>query len=66
VVAAVKDKTAQEQLEPRLTKWVENGWGPIVTAIRRVLAGERDVEVLWDDLNLDDSMIIDEILRRIV
>jgi tetratricopeptide (TPR) repeat protein len=66
VVAAVKDKTAQERLELRLTKWVENGWGQIVTAIRRVFAGERDVEVLWDDLNLDDSMIIDEILRRIV
>ena len=34
-----------------------------VTAIRRVLAGEREVEVLWDDLDLEDSMIIAAILR---
>jgi tetratricopeptide (TPR) repeat protein len=63
VVAAVGNKAAREQLEPELLRRVENGWGQLVGAIRRVLAGERDVEVLWDDLDMEDSMIIAAILR---
>jgi tetratricopeptide (TPR) repeat protein len=63
VVIAVGNKAAREQLEPELLRRVENGWGQLVGAIRRVLAGERDVEVLWDDLDADDSMIIAAILR---
>jgi tetratricopeptide (TPR) repeat protein len=63
VVAAVGNAAAREQLEPELVRRVESGWGQMVAAIRRVLAGERDVEVLWDDLDLDDSMIIAAILR---
>jgi CHAT domain-containing protein len=65
VVAAVGDKAAQAELEPILTQGVEKGRGQIVAAIRRVLAGEREVEVLWDDLDLDDSMIIAAILGRV-
>jgi hypothetical protein len=44
---------------------VENGWGLLVAAIRRVLAGEREVEALWDDLDADDSMVIAAILRGV-
>jgi tetratricopeptide (TPR) repeat protein len=65
VVAAVGDKAVQAKLEPILTQKIENGWGQLVAAIRRVLAGEREVEVLWDDLDLDDSMIIAAILGRV-
>jgi hypothetical protein len=65
VVAAVGDKAAQSQLEPILTQKIENGWGQLVAAIRRVLAGEREVEVLWDDLDADDSMIIAAILGQV-
>jgi tetratricopeptide (TPR) repeat protein len=65
VVAAVGDKAAQAELEPNLTQTIENGRGQLVAAIRRVLAGEREVEVLWDDLDLDDSMIIAAILGRV-
>jgi hypothetical protein len=50
-------------LEPLLPQLVEIGRGQLVGAIRRVLAGDRDVEVLWDDLDLEDSMIIGAILR---
>jgi tetratricopeptide (TPR) repeat protein len=63
VVIAVGNKAAREQLEPVLVRKVENGLGQLVGAIRRVWAGERDVEVLWDDLDLEDSMIIAAILR---
>jgi tetratricopeptide (TPR) repeat protein len=65
VVAAVGDKAVQAELEPILTQMIENGWGQLLAAIRRVLAGEREVEVLWDDLDLDDSMIIAAILGRV-
>jgi tetratricopeptide (TPR) repeat protein len=65
VVAAVGDKAVQAELEPILTQMIENGWGQLVAAIRRVLAGEREIEVLWDDLDLDDSMIIAAILGRV-
>jgi tetratricopeptide (TPR) repeat protein len=65
VVAAVGDEAAQAQLEPILTIGMENGRGQLVAAIRRVLAGEREIEVLWDDLDADDSMIIAAILGRV-
>jgi tetratricopeptide (TPR) repeat protein len=65
VVAAVGDAAAREQLEPELVHMVEIGRGQLVAAIRRVLAGEREVEALWDDLDLDDSMIIAAILRGV-
>ena len=65
MVAAVGDTAARVQLEPELVRGVENGKGRLVTAIRRVLAGERDVEALWDDLDADDSMIIAAILRGV-
>jgi tetratricopeptide (TPR) repeat protein len=66
VVAAVENEAARAQLEPVLVRQTENGWGQLlVAAIRLVLAGEREIEVLWDDLDADDSMIIAAILRRI-
>jgi tetratricopeptide (TPR) repeat protein len=65
VVAAMGDAAAREQLEPMLVQGVEVGRGQVVVAIRRVLAGEREVEALWDDLDADDSMIIAAILRGV-
>jgi hypothetical protein len=61
----VGDAAAREQLEPELVRGVENVRGQLVAAIRRVLAGERDVEALWDDLDLEDAMIIAAILRGV-
>jgi hypothetical protein len=65
VVAAVGDAAAREQLESELFRQVAPIWGQLVAAIWRVLAGEREVEALWDDLDLDDSMIIAAILGRV-
>jgi tetratricopeptide (TPR) repeat protein len=63
VVAAVGDAATREQLEPELVQGVGFGRGQLVAAIRRVWAGEREVEVLWADLDANDSMIIAAILR---
>jgi tetratricopeptide (TPR) repeat protein len=65
VVTAVADQSAAEQLETLLTNRNENGWGQLVAAIRRILAGERSIEALWDDLDADDSMIIQAIIDRL-
>ncbi len=66
VVAALEDAAVREQFEPVLVQGVEFGRGQLVAAIRRVLDGERNREMLWDDLDLDDSMIIAAILQKIV
>jgi len=65
VVAATQIKKVREKLEPDLEQRAEHGWGNLVAAIRLVLDGERDEDVLWESLNMEDSMIISAILRRL-
>jgi tetratricopeptide (TPR) repeat protein len=65
VVAAVADQSAAEKLEAMLTMLIENGWEQFVIAIRRILAGDRSIEALWDDLDMFDSMIICAIIDRL-
>jgi tetratricopeptide (TPR) repeat protein len=66
VVATVEDEAVREKLEPLLALMMEIGCKQLINAIRHILAGERNVEALWADLDLDDSMIIDAIVRRII
>jgi hypothetical protein len=40
----------------------QDGWTNLVAAIRRILSGERDADLLCDDLDLEDSVIIEAIL----
>jgi tetratricopeptide (TPR) repeat protein len=65
VVAAVDDAEMRQQFETELEVWVQNGWGNLVPAIRRLLEGERDVDVLCESLSSEDSMIIYAILRGV-
>jgi tetratricopeptide (TPR) repeat protein len=65
IVVAISDQTALEQLELVLTILVTNGGEQLVAAIRRILAGERSIKALWDDLNADESMIIQAIIDRL-
>ncbi|BAY28322.1 TPR domain protein [Nostoc carneum NIES-2107] len=65
VIAAVNDAKVRQQLELVLEKMVKRGWGNLVAAIRLVLNGERDEDVLCESLDLDTSMIINAILRGI-
>jgi hypothetical protein len=43
----------------------QRGWTNLVAAVRQILAGERNEQVLFAPLDLEDSMIIDTILRAI-
>jgi tetratricopeptide (TPR) repeat protein len=65
VVAAVNDAEERQQLEAEMEELVKRGWGNLMAAIHRVLEGERDEDVLCEPLDMEDSMIINAILRGI-
>ncbi|OUL25313.1 CHAT domain-containing protein [Nostoc sp. 106C] len=64
VVAAVDNAQIREQLEIEMENAAE-GRQNLFAAIRRILARERDENILCEQLNLEDSMIISAILRGI-
>jgi tetratricopeptide (TPR) repeat protein len=65
VVAATREQSARDMLEPLLIQLKDNGEARLVAAIERILIGERSVEDLWDGLNANASVMIEAILRRI-
>jgi tetratricopeptide (TPR) repeat protein len=67
VVAAVAKPALQSQLESMLQKREAKGWTQLTAAIRRVLAGDRDWNMLCDAERLDllDSVILQKILQRV-
>ncbi|BAY20492.1 TPR domain protein [Calothrix sp. NIES-2100] len=64
VVAAVDNAEIREQLEIEMENFAEV-WQNLVAAIRRILAGERDENILCEQLYSEHSMIISAILRGI-
>ncbi|MBC1240255.1 CHAT domain-containing protein [Nostoc sp. 2RC] len=64
VVAAMHNAEIREQLEIEMENAAE-GWQNLDAAIRRILVGERDENILCEPLNLEESMIISAILRGI-
>ncbi|MDD3326480.1 MAG: tetratricopeptide repeat protein [Zoogloea sp.] len=62
---ATGDASAATQLATALTQMAEHGWTALVTALRRVLAGERDADLLCETLDLDNSMIIETLLAAL-
>ncbi len=65
VVATVSDSERRQQLEELLEPYVNKGWVNLVTAIRQILAGERDEDVFLEDLNYEDAVTIRAILQGI-
>ncbi|MCP4699661.1 MAG: tetratricopeptide repeat protein [Gammaproteobacteria bacterium] len=65
VAATVKEPEQRPDLEEGLTQMAEQGWGDLATAIRRILDGERDEEVLCEPLDGEDAAIITTILQGI-
>ena len=61
-VAAVTNPEARQQLEGVLQISEQNGWGALVARIRRVLAGERD-EQLLNGLDEEDRVIVAAVLE---
>ncbi|MCC5661657.1 tetratricopeptide repeat protein [Nostoc sp. XA010] len=64
VVAAVDNAEIREQLEIKMKNFAED-LPNLLAAIRRILAGERDENILCEPLNSGEFMIISPILRGI-
>lgn len=65
VIAATTDTTARQELEPVLEELQRGGLQNLVAAIRQILAGERDEDMLCAALDLDNAMVVMEILERL-
>jgi tetratricopeptide (TPR) repeat protein len=63
VVMALEDGEQRTHAEEALPTLERNGWTSLVPAIRRVLGGERDADLLCDSLDREDAMIISAILQ---
>lgn len=64
VVQTVQNPTLMPQMEEVLKLSEKNGWGDVVTVIRKVLDGSREVS-LMQGLDEEDSIIIEAILNGI-
>jgi len=64
IVKALNDPSLMPNVEQVLKISEENGWGQLVTAIRRVIKGDRDNSIL-NGLDEEDGIIVDAILKGI-
>lgn len=62
VVQVCHDPGLRSQLEPALKQSEENGWGQLVTALRKILDGSRDEGIL-KSLDEEDGTIVEAVLR---
>ncbi len=62
VVQTVNQPELKPQLEQALQQSEQNGWGALVAAIRKILAGSRD-ESLLKGLDEEDAIITEAILK---
>ena len=65
VMIALQDSSQLPQLEERLQSRSAIGWGDLVAAIRRILAGERNEDELCWELDRIDSLIVGEVLKKL-
>lgn len=64
-LTATGDASVAKQLDEALTRMTEHGWTALVTALRRVLAGERDADLLCEPLDAEDSLIVETLLAAL-
>jgi hypothetical protein len=62
---ALHDPDTADDFQTAVSRMEKRGWTNLVAAIRRILAGERNKQTLCAPLDLEDSMIIETILRAI-
>ena len=60
-----RDFAAAEQCRTALSQMEEHGWTKLVAAIRKILSGERNKESLCQELDAEDSMIVETILQAL-
>lgn len=62
VVQSIQNPEFQSQLEEVLSLSEKNGWGMLVAAIRKIVAGSRDDSIL-NGLDEEDTVIAEAILK---
>jgi len=62
-IMAVQDPERRAEFEQALSRKEQHGWTNLVAAIRRILAGERNADILCDSLDAEPSMIVETILQ---
>jgi tetratricopeptide (TPR) repeat protein len=62
---AIQSPEKAAEFDGVLLAMEEHGWSDFVGAIRRILSGERNREALCDNLDLEDSMIVETILEAL-
>lgn len=62
-IAAISDPANQFALEQHLARLTEEQWVDLVAAIRAIVHGQRDTDVLCENLDVIDSMIVMAILN---
>jgi tetratricopeptide (TPR) repeat protein len=65
VVKAAQDPAELGRLEAILKALAERGWANLVNAARRIVNGEREADNLAENLDLEDSMIVETILAAL-
>jgi tetratricopeptide (TPR) repeat protein len=65
VVMAVDDAEVRQQLDPLLENMISNGWQNLIAAIRQILNGERDEDILYEGLDSIDFQIVLAILDQV-
>ncbi|MBA3581894.1 MAG: hypothetical protein H0W44_05500 [Gammaproteobacteria bacterium] len=64
VIAAITQPTKRPALYSGLDIATQNGWGALANAVRKILDGERSLDIL-DNMDHDDAVIVAAILRGI-
>lgn len=64
IVHSLSDPSLMPAVEQLLKLSEENGWGQLVTGIRRIIKGDRDSSIL-KGIDEEDAIILDAILRGI-
>lgn len=62
VIQSIHNHTLRPHLEAVLKQSEQNGWGALVTVIRKIVDGNRDSRLL-EGLDEEDQVIVDGILR---
>jgi Tfp pilus assembly protein PilF len=62
---ATQDPAQQGELASVLNGYSNAGWNKLVSAVQRIVGGERDSEALIEDLDFEDSLIVETILAAL-
>lgn len=64
-LTATSDADAATQLDAVLVHGEKQGWTALVVALRQILAGERNADLLCDPLDPEDSMVVETLLAAL-